>query len=216
MVETKTEKNATIKITTFRALMDDARNANVMTKKGKDSLRWFATKAKQIKITSSEWIRTQDKDRYRETTQLKIGGMYSFFYDAKWKDKLPYFDKFPCIFIFNIAGDRMWGINLHYLDYRTRAILMDELYSIENNAKLNKNKKLELTWSKLKGFTNFALVKPTVHCYLFNQLKSRLISIPYEEWNMAAFLPYQTFVDKTGRGLSAVTVWNDSYRKMKK
>ena len=214
MTPTKVEKKAKLIVTTFTKLMDEARTANVLSNKGRTSLRWFAEKAKQIKITSSEFIRTQPTDRLREPSQLKMGGMYMFFYDAKWKDKLPYFDKFPCIFIFNIAKDRFWGLNLHYLDYRARAILMDELYSIENNSRLTKNKKLEISWDKLKTFANFAFVKPTVHCYLFSQMKSRLVNIPYEEWNMAAFLPVQTFVATGGKGLSAATVWNDSWKKI--
>ena len=67
--------------------------------------------------------------------QDSIGKMYMFYYDAKTKDKLPYWDRFPLIFVLDVRPDRFWGVNLHYLPPLYRAKLMNALYKIQNNGK---------------------------------------------------------------------------------
>ena len=53
-------------------------------------------------------------------TKVDIGSMYLFRYDAKFKDKLPYFDAFPLCLPFEPTNNGFWGINLHYLPYLLR------------------------------------------------------------------------------------------------
>src|SRR4051812_41636100 len=46
------------------------------------------------------------------------GEMIFFMYDAKWKDKLPFFDRFPLIFPVEMYPNGFAGMNLHYLPNR--------------------------------------------------------------------------------------------------
>ena len=48
-------------------------------------------------------------------TRTNVGKMYMFFYDAKYKDTLPFFDIFPLVFPIEFYSEGFLGINLHYL-----------------------------------------------------------------------------------------------------
>jgi hypothetical protein len=75
-----------------------------------------------------------DKENIVNTIDEKsIGKMYTFFYDPKHKETLPYYDLFPLIFVVGPAAGGFLGINLHYLPPVLRAKLMDSLYQILNN-----------------------------------------------------------------------------------
>ena len=50
--------------------------------------------------------------------------MYLFQYDAKWKEKLPYWDMFPLILPFDLAKGGFFGVYLDYLPTNDRADLL--------------------------------------------------------------------------------------------
>ena len=64
------------------------------------------------------------------TKDPEIGKMYLFQYDAKHKDILPYWDRWPLIFPFDNAKGGFYGINLHYLPPGARISLMLSLIHI--------------------------------------------------------------------------------------
>ena len=128
------------------------------------------------------------------TKAPEIGKMYLFQYDALHKDKLPYWDRWPLIFPFdvNVAGG-FYGINLHYLPPGARISLMTALIKAQGEADkhLDQDYNLVLSYEILKGF------KPAKRCikrYLVTQLKTNLYGITGEDWSYAAALPLQKFV----------------------
>ena len=123
--------------------------------------------------------------------------MYCFSYDAKWKDVLPYWDKFPLIFPISFKTDRMLGINLHYLPPGMRAKLMDALYTTMNNDRYDKTTKLKISYEILNGAAQFKLFKPCVKCYLFNHVKSPFMNINVNMWDYTLLLPLARFQKKS-------------------
>lgn len=196
---------------TISQLVSEAERQGLLRKSGRDSLKWFSQKVRNVRASAFELVSTQPTDRYRNTGNIGIGKMVVFNYDPKLKKKLPYYDAVPCIFIVNIYPEKkaFLGLNLHYLPYKQRAILLDELYQIENNSKIPMQKKLKISWEVLQRFSNFNLVKPCIKMYLFNHLRSKLVQIPYEEWAAVAMLPVSGGFHKK----SAMEVWNDSLNK---
>jgi hypothetical protein len=185
----------------------DASNANVNLRKGRESMKWLAKQARSLRVDHQETMSGQEEERLRNRTQLGIGRMYMFYYDPKHKKKLPYFDRFPCIFIVNIYKDGFLGLNLHYLQPLLRMKLMNELYKIENRY-YGAKKKLQLSWDVIKSFANFPLAKACVKRYLYGHLRSKLAYVPYKEWNIAAFLPVARF-----EKASQAKVWKESREK---
>ena len=220
MAETKSQKpkphlgkNQVVRDHVAQALkdvMDDAKSNGVNLKKGKESMKWLASQAKKIRINSKEFIISQDEKKYRVQSQLGIGYMYAFSYDPKWKKKLPYYDRFPVIFIFSIDKTGFKGLNLHYLQPVLRARLLQELYSVEMKTKNSHKRKLQLSWEVIKAFSQFPLAQPCVKQYLYPHVRSKLIHVPYEEWPLVAFLPIADFEKKTQN-----EVWATSREKAK-
>lgn len=156
--------------------------------------------------TAREWYRNtaQSYSRVNENALMRggnerlvsrplIGNMYMYAYDAKHKDTLPYWDRFPLVFPFRQVKGGFLGINLHYLGYQQRAVLMDALYDITNNSRYDETTKLKLNYDVLSSAAKYRLFKPCVKHYLTSQLKSRFLYVYPSEWDIALFLPLERF-----------------------
>lgn len=127
------------------------------------------------------------------TREGQIGQMMLFEYDPKHKDTLPYYDRFPLIFPINIAKGGFLGMNMHYLPPRLRAQLMDALYDTANNERYDEKTRLEISYRILSQSSKYRLFKPTVKRYLTKHVRSRFVRINASEWDIALFLPLQSF-----------------------
>lgn len=135
------------------------------------------------------------------------GEMYMFYYDAKHKDTLPYWDMFPLVFPFRKLEDGFIGLNMHYLPYQLRATLLDALMGYRTNNRLTANTRLKYSWSTIQGFSQLSLAKPCVHRYLISNVKSVFKKVDSPDWATALMLPVERFV-----GASKQQVWSESLR----
>jgi len=138
-----------------------------------------------------------------------IGKLYSFVYDPKTKDKLPYYDTFPLIFPISFESTCMLGINLHYLSPWHRAKLMNALYTTLNNDKYNSTTKLKISYGILKGASQFELFKPCIKKYLFSHVRSTFMNYNPKVWDYCLSLPMAQFQKKTQE-----VVWMESLMKV--
>ncbi|RPH07849.1 MAG: hypothetical protein CBD54_002480 [Alphaproteobacteria bacterium TMED194] len=168
---------------------------------------WYRNQARTGRTSAEEVISGTKKSNTRATVsnESHIGQMLLFEYDAKHKDTLPYYDRFPLIFPINIVKGGFMGINMHYLPPQLRAQLMDQLYTVANNDRYDAKTRLMLSYDVLNGASKFRLFKPTIKRYLQRQVRSRFIKIASSEWDIALFLPLQKFV-----GASSNKVYADS------
>ena len=142
------------------------------------------------KINEKKFIGAEPQ---RLVNTLEPGSMYMFMYDPKWKETLPFYDKFPLIFPFKVESDRFMGINLHYLPLQFRAKLMDSLYTTKNNNRYDESTKLRISYDILKGAAKFRYFEPCIKQYLFKQMQSKFMYVYPSEWDMALFLPLERF-----------------------
>ena len=164
-----------------------------------DSARaWYRDRARTTRIQPQTLIKS---DRERLTSRVMIGRMYLFFYDAKHKKTLPYYDRFPLIFPFKRVRGGFLGINLHYLPLRLRAKLMDELYGLTRDNRYDEDTRLKISYNVLNGAAKYKYFKPCVKHYLTPHVKSRFLEVYAAEWDIALFLPTERFV---GAGKGAV------------
>ena len=167
-------------------------------KPGSEEARdWYRDAAQSTRSVNTKTLLNNRERTYTKMTQTDIGRMYMFQYDPKGKDKLPYYDTFPLIFVLEKYGDGFLGMNLHYLPPMFRARLMDRLYDIERDDTIRESKKLKLSYQMLNSVARYKYFKPTIKRYLQNHVRSRFLWIPYEEWDIALMLPTQRF--KKGR-----------------
>lgn len=189
----------------FTDMLDRAEQTRKAPQYTKKSLDWFRKKVtsetKGKPVNRRQLLNRSDQLR----SNAFIGRMYHFFYDPKTKDKLPYYDRFPLVFPIEIYNDGFLGMNLHYLDPRSRAKLMDALFKTLNNRNMNERTRLRVSYQLLSGSAQFKWFQPTVKRYLSNYVRSRYLMIPPEEWQIALFLPTQQFQKSTSK-----QVWSDS------
>ena len=148
-------------------------------------------------------------DASRLTSRPMIGQMYMYYYDAKHKATLPYFDRFPLVFPYKIVKGGFMGINLHYLPLTYRAQLMDALYDTATNTRYDESTRLRLNYNILSSAAKFRYFKPCVKHYLTSQLKSRFLYVYPSEWDIALFLPLERF-----QGASKTKVFADSRKSI--
>lgn len=178
---------------TIQSILLAAQQQGIGPGKSLQALQWYMNKARGTLATPEQMMREFDKEQFRTTSQLMVGRMYMFYYDPKHKATLPYYDKFPCIWMIEQYNDGFLGLNLHYLPYALRARLMDALLELENNAKYPVNKKLLISYQIVRAAVRHKLFKPCVKRYLNNHVRSKLVRVNYREWEVAAFLPVHSF-----------------------
>lgn len=193
----------------FDRLLTQGVRAGKIPARTRESRDWFREKAASTRITPNRLVSEAGKKEGGSALTNKIlpGRMYAFFYNPKHRATLPYYDRFPLIFMVSKTEDGFYGINLHYLPPELRARLMDALYDLTNNKKFDETTKLRMSYDILKQATKFRWFKPTFKRYLTNHVNGRFVYIDSVEWDMALFLPTERFV-KANKS----AVWRDSRR----
>ena len=133
-------------------------------------------------------------DASRVASKAFIGKMYFFHYDAKHKDTLPVWDKFPLVIPMEYYSDGFMGLNLHYLDPYSRLVLLDRLHDFINNDKYDDTTTFNLSYDLLASSRRYNIIQGCVKRYLFSHIVSSMIYIEPDNWETAIFLPVQKMV----------------------
>lgn len=173
------------------------RTASQIAKSQKDSMEWFF---KTIKASRDDYSRGD----FSIARQPFIGGMFHFLYDAKHKDTLPYWDKFPLVIPIATYNDGFLGLNLHYLPPLHRAKLLDVLIDKYKKSTTTRTY-MAVSYDILQGAVNSKLFEPCIHRYLTSHMQSKLVMVTPDLWDEVAFLPTQKFQKATYR-----EVWKNS------
>lgn len=161
-----------------------------------ESIEWFRTVAKTAFGIRKEIMRGDNGRLYRNS--VAIGRMYAFFYDAKHKDTLPIWDRFPLIFPIEFYPGKMLGLNLHYLSVGQRDQLIGLLMRYANNQMMDETTRLQLSWQAVTATSRMrGLSERCVKMYLRSHVRSRFVEIPIEDWEKVITLPCEEFVYKT-------------------
>ena len=167
-----------------------------------EARKWFANKLKEVKkVNRQELLREYDKVNNLGRASM-YGRLFMYFYNPKHKKELPYYDRFPLIFLVEKAKGGFYGLNMHYLPPKLRAIFFDRLTDFNSNKKYDETTRLKLTYDILKGFGRAV---PCVKRYLGSNVRSNTVRINADEWEIAIFLPVERFQKQ-----KKSVVWNDS------
>jgi len=177
----------------FQTLANKGSTAGVTQNFSKESISWFRQNAANIRSVNAQKMLTDKSNATKIVTPRDIGKMFMYFYDPKFKEVLPYYDKFPLIFLVNVDSQGFDGINLHYISPQLRARLMDSLYSLLNNTKYDNTTKLKISYQLLNNASKFKYFAPCYKRYLFSHVQSNFINVPVTNWDMAVMLPTERF-----------------------
>jgi hypothetical protein len=136
--------------------------------------------------------------------------MYMFVYDPKYKKTLPYYDVFPLVFPFAKTPNGFLALNMHYLPYPLRIMLMDRLMTYASDKNMDEMTKIKFSWATIARTARFNLAKPCIKEYLMDNVKSQFRLVPSSDWFTALMLPVEGF-----QKASTVKVWAESRKRIK-
>tara|TARA_Y100000741_G_scaffold320619_1_gene269270 strand:- start:45 stop:557 length:513 start_codon:yes stop_codon:yes gene_type:complete len=123
----------------------------------------------------------------KATVAPKYGIMNLFAYDPKFKQTLPYYDRFPLIFPIDFAKGGFYGINFHYLQPGARVNFLRQLSRFASDKKFDSKTRYNI------GNLSGRYYKKTIKHYLYSQVRSSFLNITAEEMAIAIFLPVARF-----------------------
>jgi hypothetical protein len=173
--------------------------------KTSESLDWFRKNLRKITLREDQVSRSQGETA--SPSNMRTGEMFMYMYDAKYKDLLPWYDRFPLMILLEKSPKGFLGLNLHYIAPRYRAVLLEELYKYSTDEDLEEGARFKLTYELLKSVSKLKYGIPCVKRYLWPHIDSRIQRVLPEHWDVVSMLPLQRF------NTNANTVYADSRRK---
>ena len=127
------------------------------------------------KMKSASWYRNAvsliaDRSSPSELFSGKLlgrpseGRMSMFFYDPKFKQRLPYYDTFPLVLPLEPMRGGFIGLNFHYL-YGARFKFLQQLQSYASNGKFDQSTKIQASYNSIKSnkYTKVAIKDTYTH-----------------------------------------------------
>jgi hypothetical protein len=156
-----------------------------------ESKKWFLRRLRTLSTPPPKVLKDSALNIRKKPL---IGRMFMFTYDPKGKETLPFYDSFPLILMVGPAENGFYGLNLHYLPPRGRAIFFDKLMEFLNNKKLDETTRFRLSYGLLSGSRKYRAFAPCFKHYLYSQVTSNTVEVPPNEWEIALFLPTDNFI----------------------
>lgn len=169
-----------------------------------NSRTWFR---QQAQLLTKEGIKAKGlyANSGKIANTIKPGSLYMFFYDPKHKATLPYYDKFPMVFPFAITPEGFTGLNMHYLSYKLRVILLDNLIRFKTTKTLDETTRLRYSWNLIQGIAKHKLAEQCVKSYLYDHIMTPTKLITPTDWVAAMMMPVESFAKA-----SSSQVWKNT------
>lgn len=174
----------------------------------KQSRSWFAQQQLLLRRQNINIQKVMRSDPREMKASIKPGHLYMFAYDPKHKETLPYYDAFPLVFPYEAVKGGFMGLNLHYLPYQMRVILLDRLMVFAVNDTMDETTRLKYSWQLISTASRYAMAQPCIKHYLYDHVGSPFRRIDASDWATAMMLPVEQFV-----GASREQIWKDSRKK---
>jgi hypothetical protein len=190
----------------FNTLKSELNSKGYETR-SREAKEWFTERVKELNGRINRKTLLND-EALKSRSKPIFGHMFMFAYDPKFKEELPYYDRFPLVIALQPAEGGFLGLNLHYLRPDVRSLFLDKLMAtMPNKDNLDEKSKLKLRYELLAGVRRFRYFSPCLKHYLNGHIKSRIAQVYAPDWETAIFLPIEQFskANKT-------KVWKESQK----
>lgn len=163
-------------------------------KRSKDALEWYKDKV----LNAPNKQKINPTDLLKPVGSPEVGKLYFFKYDAKLKNKLPYWDMYPVIVCLGPAKGGFYGLNFHYLPPGQRAGMLNALSekTIRDSNDEGVFKRMNISYQILKN-SKIGGYEQCVKHYLNGHYSNMRLIAP-EDWEKIVMLPLQKWVVRTG------------------
>lgn len=184
----------------------DNESPSELKRRSTESLKWFRQRIRRIKTNSEQFYKKSDLEKTRRFLE---GRMFTYFYDPKYKELLPYYDTFPCVIIVETYASGFLGLNLHYLPPRLRIQLLDKLFQYTNNEEFDETTRIRISWNILNSVSKLRASRAAVKRYLYSHVEGSALEVEPKYWDIVAMLPTASFSKA-----SVIDVYRDSRNKI--
>ena len=180
----------------------------------RESLNWLLKKIQDLRnpvaLTRPLTKETHRYTRPSDRQKFLMGSLYYFYYDPKTKSELPYYDRFPLVMPLKKEAGGFIGLNFHYLPLRYRINFMKKMLPMAIYNDEDEIKRIRVTYPILDASSRFKEFRPCIKKYLYGHIKSRILAVEPQEWDVALYLPIQQF-----KKAPVKTVWQESVEQIK-
>ena len=117
------------------------------------------------------------------------GRLNFFFYDPKYKQVLPLYDRFPLVLPLETIPGGFMGLNFHYIRPVQRVSLLNNLQRFATGG-MKPNTRIDATYD---GIKNVSITKNMIKKYLYGHVRSSFLRVDFDEAALAVMLPVQQF-----------------------
>ena len=117
------------------------------------------------------------------------GRLNFFFYDPKYKQVLPLYDRFPLVLPLETIPGGFMGLNFHYIRPVQRVSLLNNLQRFATGG-MKPNTRIDATYD---GIKNVSIARNTIKKYLYGHVRSSFLRVDFDEAALAVMLPVQQF-----------------------
>ena len=117
------------------------------------------------------------------------GRLNFFFYDPKYKQVLPLYDRFPLVLPLETIPGGFMGLNFHYIRPVQRISLLNNLQRFATGG-MKPSTRIDATYDGIKGVR---ITKNMIKKYLYRHVRSSFLRVDFDEAALAVMLPVQQF-----------------------
>ena len=117
------------------------------------------------------------------------GRLNFFFYDPKYKQVLPLYDRFPLVLPLETIPGGFMGLNFHYIRPVQRVSLLNNLERFATGG-MKPSTRIDATYDGIKGVS---ITRNMIKKYLYGHVRSSFLRVDFDEAALAVMLPVQQF-----------------------
>ena len=117
------------------------------------------------------------------------GRLNFFFYDPKYKQVLPLYDRFPLVLPLETISGGFMGLNFHYIRPVQRVSLLNNLQRFATGG-MKPSTRIDATYDGIKGVS---ITRNMIKKYLYGHVRSSFLRVDFDEAALAVMLPVQQF-----------------------
>ena len=117
------------------------------------------------------------------------GRLNFFYYDPKYKQVLPLYDRFPLVLPLETIPGGFMGMNFHYIRPVQRISLLNNLQRYASGG-MKSTTRIDATYD---GIKNVKIARTTIKKYLYSHVRSSFLRVDFDEAALAVMLPVQQF-----------------------
>ena len=117
------------------------------------------------------------------------GRLNFFFYDPKYKQVLPLYDRFPLVLPLETIPGGFMGLNFLYIRPVQRISLLNNLQRYASGG-MRPSTRIDATYD---GIKNVRIARNTIKKYLYGHVRSSFLRVDFDEAALAVMLPVQQF-----------------------